>query len=201
MIARELHDELGQSVTAMRSMALSIAQRTSGTDPQAAQAARVIADESSRLYDAMHGIIPRLTPLVLDNFGLADALNDLVERTRRSHVAVALELHVDLGTARVPAEAALTLYRAAQEGITNALRHGQASRIALDVAGSADAVRLTLRDDGVGLPAQGLPHSGHYGLRWLTERVESLHGTLALEPVEPHGAQLAVCLPLPAENG
>jgi two-component system sensor histidine kinase UhpB len=201
MIARELHDELGQSVTAMRSMALSIAQRTAGSDPQAAQAARVIADESSRLYDAMHGIIPRLTPLVLDNFGLADALNDLVERTRRSHASVALEMHVDLGTARVPAEAALTLYRAAQEGITNALRHGQAARIVLDVAGSPDAVRLTLRDDGVGLPAQGLPRSGHYGLRWLTERVESLHGTLALDRVEPHGAQLTVRLPLPAENG
>jgi len=200
MIARELHDELGQSVTAMRSMALSIAQRTEATDPQAAQAARVIADESSRLYDAMHGIIPRLTPLVLDNFGLADALNDLVERTRRSHASVALEMHVDLGTARVPAEAALTLYRAAQEGITNALRHGQAARIELEVAGSADAVRLTLRDDGVGLPAHGLPRSGHYGLRWLTERVESLHGTLALDPVEPHGAQLSVRLPLNPES-
>ena len=200
MIARELHDELGQSVTAMRSMALSIAQRTEATDPQAAQAARVIADESSRLYDAMHGIIPRLTPLVLDNFGLADALNDLVERTRRSHASVALEMHVDLGTARVTAEAALTLYRAAQEGITNALRHGQAARIVLDVAGSPDAVRLTLRDDGVGLPAQGLPRNGHYGLRWLTERVESLHGTLALDPVEPHGARLSVRLPLNPES-
>lgn len=199
-IARELHDELGQSVTAMRSMALSIAQRTEPTDPQAAQAARVIADESSRLYDAMHGIIPRLTPLVLDNFGLADALGDLLERTRRSHAGLTLEMHVDLGTARVPAEAALTLYRAAQEGITNALRHGQAARIVLEVAGSADAVRLTLSDDGVGLPAQGLPRSGHYGLRWLTERVESLHGTLALAPVEPHGAQLAVHLPLNPES-
>lgn len=200
MIARELHDELGQSVTAMRSMALSIAQRTEPTDPQAAQAARVIADESSRLYDAMHGIIPRLTPLVLDNFGLADALGDLLERTRRSHAGLTLEMHVDLGTARVPAEAALTLYRAAQEGITNALRHGQAARIVLEVAGSADAVRLTLSDDGVGLPAQGLPRSGHYGLRWLTERVESLHGTLALATVEPHGAQLAVHLPLNPES-
>ena len=127
MIARELHDELGQSVTAMRSMALSIAQRTRGIDPQAEQAARVIAEESSRLYDAMHGIIPRLTPLVLDNFGLADAINDLVERTRRSHAAVDIRVSVELGAARLPAEVALALYRAAQEGITNALRHGQAS--------------------------------------------------------------------------
>ena len=90
MIARELHDELGQSVTAIRSLALSVAQRVRALDLQSEQAARLIAEESSRLYDAMHGLIPRLTPLVLDNFGLADALADLVERTRRSHPGLEL---------------------------------------------------------------------------------------------------------------
>ena len=114
MIARELHDELGQSVTAMRSMATSIAQRSAGKDAQAEQAARMIADECSRLYDAMHGIIPRLTPLVLDNFGLADALADLAERTRRSRPELVLVTEVSLGTARLPADAALALYRAAR---------------------------------------------------------------------------------------
>lgn len=200
MIARELHDELGQSVTAMRSMATSIAQRCAGKDAQAEQAARLIAEESSRLYDAMHGIIPRLTPLVLDNFGLADAIADLVERTRRSHPAVLIEVDVSLGDARLSGEVALALYRAAQEGITNALRHGQAAHISLNLAGTADSVHLTLRDDGRGLPPEGLPTSGHYGLRWLSERVESLHGTVALQPALPRGAQLAVRLPLTLEN-
>lgn len=133
MIARELHDELGQSVTAMRSMALSIAQRVAPLDAQAEQAARTIADESSRLYDAMHGIIPRLTPLVLDNFGLAEALDDLAERTRRAHPGVRVELGEAVGDARLSADAALALYRAAQEGITNALRHGRAGAIAVSV--------------------------------------------------------------------
>ncbi len=200
MIARELHDELGQSVTAMRSMATSIAQRCAGKDPQAEQAARLIADESSRLYDAMHGIIPRLTPLVLDNFGLADAIADLVERTRRSHPSVGIEVDVALGDARLSGEAALALYRAAQEGITNALRHGQATHLQLNLAGTQDDVTLTLRDDGRGLPPEGLPTHGHYGLRWLSERVESLHGSVALEPALPRGAQLAVRLPLTPET-
>lgn len=200
MIARELHDELGQSVTAMRSMALSIAQRCADRDAQAEQAARLIAEESSRLYDAMHGIIPRLTPLVLDNFGLADAMADLVERTRRSHPAVQIDVDIALGPARLSGEVALALYRAAQEGITNALRHGEAAHIGLDLAGTADAVHLTLRDDGHGLPPEGLPTSGHYGLRWLTERVESLHGTVTLQPALPRGALLAVRVPLTPEN-
>ena len=195
MIARELHDELGQSVTAIRSMALSVAQRVQPLDAEAERAARLIADESSRLYDAMHGLIPRLTPLVLDNFGLADALADLAEQTRRSHAGLQLELALDLAGAALSGDAALALYRAAQEGITNALRHGGAQRIDLCLAATADAVTLSLRDDGSGLAEGWQQRTGHYGLRWLRERVAALRGTLTLEPVLPRGAQLRVTLP------
>ena len=199
MIARELHDELGQSVTAIRSMALSIAQRVGARDPQSETAARLIADESSRLYDAMHGIIPRLTPLVLDNFGLAEALNDLTERTRRSHSNVSIALQVDLGPARLPADVALALYRAAQEGITNALRHGQAQHLQLAVRGQPAEVTLALSDDGQGLAPDWAERTGHYGLRWLTERVESLGGAFRLEAATPRGVALHVRIPLAPE--
>ncbi|MEQ1683895.1 MAG: HAMP domain-containing protein [Burkholderiaceae bacterium] len=202
MIARELHDELGQSVTAVRSMALSIAQRMHTLDPQAEAAARLIAEESSRLYDAMHGIIPRLTPLVLDNFGLAEALNDLAERTRRSHPGVHIETHIELGDSALGSDAALALYRAAQEGISNALRHGQARLLQLNVDGTAAAVSLSLRDDGSGLAPDWSARTGHYGLRWLTERVEAIGGALQIEPAQPSGVLLLVRLPLVvAERG
>jgi two-component system sensor histidine kinase UhpB len=203
LIARELHDELGQSVTAMRSMALSIAQRVQALDPQAEQAARLIAEESARLYTAMHGMIPRLTPLVLDKFGLVAALEDLVERTRNSHGGVEIEwrLEIELDRLRLDTDTALVLYRAAQEGITNALRHGEAHRIVLALAGDEHAVNLTLTDDGRGLPGPEAAREtsvGHYGLRWLAERIDSLGGELRLEPAVPRGAQLKVHLPLPA---
>jgi two-component system sensor histidine kinase UhpB len=198
LIARELHDELGQSVTAMRSMALSIAQRTHTLDPQTEAAARLIADESSRLYDAMHGIIPRLTPLVLDNFGLAEALNDLIERTRHSHPDVQVELRVELGCVALGSDAALALYRTVQEGISNALRHGQARTMRLTVDGTAGAVTLILEDDGRGLAPDWSTRAGHYGLRWLTERIEAIGGELCIEPARPCGARLQVRLPLAA---
>jgi len=198
MIARELHDELGQSVTAMRSMALSIAQRADAVDAQTAATARLIADESSRLYDAMHGMIPRLTPLLLDNFGLAEALADLVERTRASHAGVQVELAVELGGAQLDGDTALALYRAAQEGISNALRHGAARQLHLALEAAGPAVTLSLRDDGRGLPPQGPGRGAHYGLRWLTERVEALGGALRLEPARPHGVLLHVRVPLHA---
>nr|WP_207184998.1 HAMP domain-containing protein [Rubrivivax gelatinosus] len=189
-IARELHDEFGQSVTAMRSIALAIERGAA-----APQAARLIADEASRLYDAMHGIIPRLAPLVLDSFGLAEALQDLAERTRRAHAGVALELAVELGALRLAPEAALALYRAAQEGITNALKHGAAQHLLLRVAADADGVTLLLRDDGRGPPAAGLPHAGHYGLRWIAERAEALGGHVVLEAGAAGGAELRLVLP------
>lgn len=198
MIARELHDELGQSVTAMRSMALSIAQRMHALDPQAEAAARLIADESSRLYDAMHGMIPRLTPLLLDNFGLTEALRDLVERTRLSQPDLRLTLSIELGQSVLGSDAALALYRAAQEGISNALRHGQAQTLLLALEGNATTVSLHLQDDGQGLPADWSDRAGHYGLRWLTERVESLGGTLVVEPAQPRGVRLLVQLPIDA---
>jgi two-component system, NarL family, sensor histidine kinase UhpB len=198
MIARELHDELGQSVTAMRSLALSIEQRVGANDAPSAQAARIIADESSRLYDAMHGIIPRLAPLVLDNFGLLEALDDLVERTRCSQQGVGIETQFDIGNAPpLPPEAALTLYRAAQEGLTNALRHGQAQQVHVALQGDARGLTLTVADDGRGLPAEGWRKPGHYGLRWLDERAQSLGGELRLEANVPRGVKLEVRIPLP----
>ena len=213
LIARELHDELGQSVTAMRSMALSVAQRVAALDDTAAQTARLVADECLRLYDAMHGIIPRLAPLVLDSLGLAEALDDLVQRTRRSHPALHLASQVALPAGQaLPPELALTLYRAAQEGLTNALRHGHAQALVLHLWAEAGQLQLTLDDDGVGPPgatgpagqhtpagrsAVGPAPVGHYGLRWLTERAQSLGGRLQLLPASPRGSRLHLCIPLP----
>ena len=195
MIARELHDELGQSVTAIRSMALSIAQRMHVHDAEVERAARLIADESSRLYDAMHGLIPRLTPLVLDSFGLAEALSDLAERTRRSQPGVQLGLKVDLGDAVLDGDVALALYRAAQEGVTNALRHGQAKSVQITLLAWGDRLALDVDDDGCGMPSGGAAREGHHGLRWLAERAEALGGTVALDAVSPHGVGLRVRIP------
>ncbi len=196
MIARELHDEFGQSVTAIRSMALSVAQRTEAGDPASAQAARLIADESSRLYDAMHGLIPRLTPVVLDQLGLPDALADLAQRTRAAHPGVVIDVEVAPGDEPLTADAALAIYRAAQEGMTNALRHGRARHLRLTVRGDAERVRLTLVDDGHGLGADWQGRPGHHGLRWLHERAVALAGRFDVAPAEGgRGVRLTLELP------
>lgn len=196
-IARALHDELGQSVTAIRSLAMSVARRSESSDAQTAQAARVIAEEAARLYDHMHGMIPRLAPMALDALGLADAMGDLVERVRASHPQVQLELQMHHVPAGLNEPTALAAYRVAQEGLTNALRHGAASVVSLTLAGHPDRLELAVRDNGKGLDGDWRA-SGHFGLRWLSERVEALGGTLRIDNLAPHGALLQAVLPLEA---
>jgi two-component system sensor histidine kinase UhpB len=140
-----------------------------------------------------------LAPLVLDAFGLADALRDLVERTRVSHPLTQVALKVELGGLQLGNEAALALYRAAQEGITNALRHGQAQHITVDLHAEADGARLEVRDDGEGL-AEGWREKAaedgdHFGLRWLDERVQALGGRATIDNQSPRGALLQVWVP------
>jgi two-component system sensor histidine kinase UhpB len=148
----------------------------------------------------MHGMIPRLTPLVLDNFDLAEALGELLMRTRLSQPAVLIESSIDIGPLALASDSALTLYRAAQEGLSNALRHGQARRLQLSVASVGTALTLTLQDDGQGLPPDWSLRHGHYGLRWLAERAEGVGGKLRVEAVPSGGVLLQLSLPLLANH-
>jgi len=192
LIAHELHDEFGQSVTAIRSLAMAIA--TQSGHAATADAARLICDEAGRLYDAMHGLIPRLTPLSLDTLGLADTLENLVRDWQRRHPEVVLSARHDL-SAELGSSVTLTIYRVAQEGLINALRHARAKNVWIDLACAADRIVLTVTDDGVGL-APDWTRPGHFGLRGLAERVEHLGGRFKVENHQPHGVRLTAVIPM-----
>jgi two-component system sensor histidine kinase UhpB len=194
LIAHELHDEFGQSVTAIRSLALAIAAQTDGRDPSTAGIARLISDEAARLYDAMHGLIPRLAPLTLDTLGLAASLEDLARDWQRRHPAVALTLHHRLPPDLGPS-ITLAIYRVVQEGVINALRHAQAKRVDVEVHGDAQHVVVTVTDDGIGLP-QDWSRPGHFGLRGLTDRVKQLGGSVQIGNNPGGGARVTADIPL-----
>ena len=194
LIAHELHDEFGQSVTAIRSLALAIANRVGEKDVETGNVARLISEEAARLYDAMHGLIPRLTPLSLDSLGLADTLENLVRDWQRRHPATGLDLKLALNQALNPT-VALTVYRVVQEGLINSLRHAQASRIDIQVVSDERSIRAVVSDDGVGLPADWL-QPGHYGLRGLKDRVDQLKGSFSVEAAAGGGVRLVADIPL-----
>src|SRR5882762_2697968 len=192
LIAHELHDEFGQSVTAIRSLATAIA--TQSSEPPMSEAARLISQEAARLYDAMHGLIPRLAPLSLDTLGLAESLESLVRDWQRRHPALLLTLRHQL-PADLGASVSLAAYRVVQEGLVNAVRHAQARHVMIDVSSTAERMIVSVADDGVGLSAQW-SRPGHFGLRGLAERVEHLGGGLQVRNSEPHGVTLTAEIPL-----
>ena len=194
LIAHELHDEFGQSVTAIRSLALAIVARDGARDAGTVEAANLIAAEAARLYDAMHGLIPRLMPLSLDTLGLATTLDNLVRDWQRRHPAVALSLRHSLPADLGPS-VTLAIYRVVQEGLINALRHSQASRVDINVAADGQLIVVTMDDDGVGLPADWA-RPGHFGLRGLSDRVAQLGGYFEIGNRPAGGVSLRAQIPL-----
>jgi len=194
LIAHELHDEFGQSVTAIRSFALTIVAKTQQSDPASGEIAQLISDEAARLYDAMHGLIPRLAPLSLDAQGLTSALEHLTADWRRRYDRVALTLHHELPRILEPATA-LVIYRVVQEGIINALRHANPSRVHIAIANSAHAIIITVEDDGQGMP-EDWATPDHFGLRGLTDRVIQAGGAFVVGNGPGGGACLTATLPL-----
>lgn len=194
-IARELHDEFAQSVTAIRSLAMAIAGRTQ-SDPAAIEAAQTIAREAADLYDSMHSLIPRLAPIALDTLGLAETLQGLIAEWQRRHPAIKMTLHYALNIDLGPS-AMLTIYRTVQEALINAIRHANAMAIAVDVVTQDESVHVRIADDGRGLPSDW-SRPGRYGLRGLRERVATLGGQLDVRNSAQGGVEVLACIPLTA---
>ena len=192
LIAHELHDEFGQSVTAIRSLEQAIVGQSN--QPPMQEAARLISEEAARLYDAMHGLIPRLAPAAPDALSLSEALEGLVRDLQRRHPSVMLTLRHEL-PCNPGAAVALAAYRVAQEGLSNALRHAHASHIEVELRSEPHSLTVTVTDDGVGLP-EDWSRPGHYGLSGLRDRVSHLGGKLTLRDHGQRGTLLAAELPL-----
>jgi two-component system sensor histidine kinase UhpB len=193
-ISRELHDEMGQQVTAIKSVGLAIARRAADTDPSIAQSARLVMQCADQIYDGMHHLIAKLRPLALDQFGLYDALRDLLSDYQMQHPE--LEITATLpDVLEAPNDALATaVYRIVQEALTNVLRHAQASQVEVCVLVQADQLLLSVCDNGCGRVSQ-FPSRGHFGLSGMRERVQALGGSYHLLQREPAGIEIQVRLP------
>jgi signal transduction histidine kinase len=178
-IARELHDEAGQVLTAVK-IELDLEGR------------RDAGEMVGRALAQVRDLSNLLRPSVLDDLGLVAALRALGEDfARRTRIDVALDL--DGADHRFPPEVEVVIYRVVQEALTNIARHAQASRARVRLYGGVDRVVLTVEDDGHGLPAIASPHLGWLGMQ---ERVTSLGGTLAISNAEQGGAKVEASIPI-----
>ncbi len=194
-IARELHDEMGQQVTAIKSMGLAIARKAAGHDTMIETSARLVMGCADQIYDGVHRLLARLRPLVLDHFGLRDALQDLLDDRRAHFPEVALQLHCSTALGGLDDAHSTAVYRIVQEALNNSLRHAQASHVDVALERLADALHLRISDNGSGRLAQ-FQSTGHYGVLGMQERAQALGGSLLLEQIEPSGIRVSVRLPL-----
>jgi two-component system sensor histidine kinase UhpB len=193
-IAQELHDETSQSVTAIRSLALSLVRR--GGDEQGAQIAQAIAEAASHLHAEVHELIPRLRPLALDNLGLADALINQVDDWRVQHPQTQFSLRLNELPPELGQGVMLAAFRVLQEACVNALRHAQARHIGLSLEAEGHTLHLQVLDDGIGIAGDWHQRRDRgFGIRGMIERVETLGGELHIEAVKPQGTVVRARLP------
>lgn len=188
-IARELHDEIGQLLTGLILRGETLARRA----PEALRADIVALREGARdAAEEVRLIAQRLRPEALDELGLQSALLALCTTVgERAGLKVDRRLERDVP---LTSEEELVIYRVAQESLTNVVRHARASHVTLTFGSSTDrGVVLVVRDDGVGLSADGA--GGSNGIRGMRERALLVGAELSVRAVEPCGTEVSLRLP------
>jgi two-component system, NarL family, sensor histidine kinase UhpB len=199
-LARELHDELGQYVTAIKTFAVAIVNKTKEKTPDIAANAQTIVAAANHIYDGMHNIIRQLRPAAMDNMGLVETLRDMVAGYQAQHADLNIQLQVSGHFEPMGENVNINLYRIVQEAINNAIKHAHAESIHVHIASVPDGLQLTIGDDGVGMQVEAVDQTRHFGLLGMRERVQALHGQFKVvsEPKAGGGTILEIQLPLQA---
>ena len=195
-IARELHDELGQILTALKmDVELFRAKIPHDRADLAEHAASM-----NRLLDSTVATTRRISsdlrPLVLDDLGLGAAAEWLLEGLAQ-RAGIAFEVKIDPSCAELGEPHASTLFRVMQESLTNVARHARATRVAVRLTREGDDAVLTIVDNGVGMKADARAKPGSFGLRGIRERVLLLGGVLSIAGDPSGGTTVSVRLPMP----
>ncbi|HWQ39820.1 MAG TPA: histidine kinase [Burkholderiales bacterium] len=198
-LARELHDELGQSLNAIKVDAVAIRDQSEAL-PDIRRGAQAIIDLSSHVYDTVRSLTRQLRPVALDELGLVPAVQYAVDQWQRRHAGVRCEFRAEGELQGLDERVNITVYRLIQECLTNVAKHAQAARvrIAIGRAAGRDVLSVSFSDDGRGFEpgsrGQGL------GLIGLRERVEALGGRFELDAAPGKGVRIDVTIPVGARR-
>lgn len=204
-LARELHDELGQWLTAIQAEAEAICSSPSPElGPEIFANAQAIHKSAAEVQSVIRRILRRLRPSLLDELGLTESLQELAIQWRQHHPKIVCDLELDGNLGDLPESLNITLYRIVQEALTNIANHAQASHVKVwlrrvpDEASAPEHLLLTVQDDGIGmdprLPVKGL---GMLGMR---ERVIASGGEFMSHSTPGQGVRIEIRLPLVAQE-
>lgn len=197
-IARELHDEVGQVLTAIK-VELAVAQRR----VESAGGSPILLDDARSITEgALHTVrdLSRLLhPALLDDLGLPAAVEAYIRDFRKRNNLV-VELLQERMERRLPQETEAAAYRIIQEALTNVIRHAEATRCCIYLQRLANTVLITIEDDGVGFEADESTTPGPrrgLGLLGIRERAAQLRGTVRVESATGRGTRITIELPAP----
>ncbi|MEV6104207.1 HAMP domain-containing sensor histidine kinase [Streptomyces sp. NPDC051940] len=186
-VAQELHDEVGQSMTAVL---LGLKRAADAAPAPLREELHEVREITRGSLDEVRRLVRRLRPGVLDDLGLVSALTSLT-RDFATHTGLPVTCRFDAGLPALDPETELVLYRVAQESLTNAARHSGAERVTVALAHTGDRVVLAVTDDGSGI---GVPCEGA-GIRGMRERALLIGADLDILPAPPAGTRVRLTAP------
>jgi two-component system sensor histidine kinase UhpB len=191
-ISREIHDELGHALTALRlDLGWMLPKLQRNRAPVREKAVEMLGLVDTTI-DSVRRIAAGLRPPVLEDLGLTAALEPLLQRFA-GQTGLAVELEAD--SDEVPIVARRALYRIVQEALTNIIRHAQARQVRVSLECSTDGIALEVTDDGIGIPGGAIDDPGSLGLVGMRERAAALGATFDMQSAPGQGTTIRVVLP------
>ena len=195
-IAREIHDDLGQNLLALRIEADMLATRTRERHPRLHERARSTLSQIDATIKSVRQIINDLRPNVLD-LGLSAAVEwQIAEFRRRS--GIACELVAEPKDVTLSDHAATAFFRILQESLSNIVRHAHATNVRVELASSGTELTMTVIDNGIGLGARERGKPGSFGLVGIEERINILGGAFSISSTDGEGTTVCVSVPIDA---
>jgi signal transduction histidine kinase len=199
-IAREIHDELGQNLLALRIDIAMLHARTGSTHPKLNKKVHAVLEHIDSTMKAMRAIINNLRPTVLD-LGLNAAIEWQVKEFQR-RTGIACELVMPEVEVVVDDNRATALFRILQESLNNVFRHARATRAKIELHMTGERLLMTVADNGVGIFPGCRRKANSFGLVGIKERISTLGGELSIDTAPDSGTALTISVPLPlAEMG
>jgi two-component system sensor histidine kinase UhpB len=189
-LSRELHDELGQSISAIKAMAVNLRQHPDGV----ADGANSIIGVCNQMYGVVRDMMNRLRPVALEELGLATAIERLVDGWNDHQEESFCALTISGDFEGIDEDTAITLYRIVQEALTNVVKHAAAESVGIGLERNpAGEIALQIRDNGRGFDHK-IGHRG-MGLLGMRERVEALNGKISLASEPGRGVSIDITVP------
>lgn len=204
-LSRELHDELGQSLTAIRTDAKILKRIHPEENSIVNQTAESIDALAQNIYDVTYGMMRTLRPSALDDLGLVDALQECIISSRFDEHGISLHKDLQGPLNEMSEDYNITLFRLVQESFSNIIKYAQARNVWIDIHRvsqgtrkeiSGDRLEIMISDDGIGFDIEGEAFKKGFGLIGMRERVRALEGVFQIRNNHDRGTRIIAIIPL-----